>query len=133
MNKEQVEQVRTLADALANYIATENDKSFFRRFATVSKYYQLRLLLIKANTEYARLGNAPFLTLDNFLGVFEEGEEIAYSNWDLSRDLVLIRLVEQLHASGWLSHHQDELDAIADQHDAVLEKEIEEREGTIGE
>jgi CRISPR-associated protein Cst1 len=47
-------------------------------------------------------GKGPLITLDPYLAVFEDGYEIASSDWRLSRDLVLIRMIEQLHKTGWL-------------------------------
>ena len=124
MDKERIEEIRRLGDGLASYIRDENDRRFFRSFATVSRYGDLRLLLIKASNDYARQGAAPFLTLDNFLAVFEEGDEIARPDWRLSRDLLLIRVVEQLYQHGWLSQHKEELEAVAEVQASLLEGEV---------
>jgi len=58
---------------------------------------------------HVKRGNPPFLTLDNYVSVFEEGEDLARVDWRLARDLVLIRMVEQLHANGWLGANEDAL------------------------
>jgi CRISPR-associated protein Cst1 len=44
-----------------------------------------------------------------YVTVFEEGAELARSDWRLSRDLVLIRMVEQLYAFGWFGKNPDVL------------------------
>ncbi|MCI0575420.1 MAG: type I-B CRISPR-associated protein Cas8b1/Cst1 [Chloroflexi bacterium] len=113
MEAERVAHIRALGDALAVYVGRENDRRFFRNFYTVDRYDYLRTALIKANNEHVRRGNPPFLTLDNFLSVFEEGEELARPDWRLARDLVLIRMVEQLHASGWLGANADAVPEVA--------------------
>ena len=38
---------------------------------------------------------------------FEEGDDLARTDWRLARDLVLIRIVEQLHQLGWLDQNSD--------------------------
>lgn len=107
MEVEKIEQIRQLGDALADYIKEQNDKRFFRAFYVENRYGYLRNSLIKANTAHVKRGHAPFLTLDNYISVFEDGEELASKDWRLARDLVLIRMVEQLHQNGWLGTNQD--------------------------
>lgn len=107
MEKEHIENIRKLGDALAEYIQSQNERRFFRTFYTTRRYDLLREALIKANTDYVRRGKPPFLTLDGYISVFEDGEDLARPDWRLARDLVLIRMVEQLHANGWLGNNQD--------------------------
>ena len=45
--------------------------------------------------------------------VFEEGEESARVDWALARDLVLIRVIEDLHRQEWFGRQPDVLDALA--------------------
>lgn len=114
MEVERIKAIRDLGDALAEYVKGQNDRRFFQTFYTEGRYQYLRNTLIKANTAHVRRGNAPFLTLDNYIAVFEEGEELARVDWRLARDLVLIRMVEQLYTNGWLGANQD---ALVDQRD----------------
>ena len=106
METERVEQIRQLGDALAEYIKEQNDRRFFRNFYVENRYGYLRNSLIKANTAYVKSGHEPFLTLDNYINVFEDGEELASKDWRLARDLVLIRMVEQLYKNGWLGSNE---------------------------
>lgn len=109
MEVQHIQQIRVLGDALAHYVHGQNDRRFFRNFYTESRYPYLRTELIKANIAHVKRGNPPFLTFDNYIGVFEEGEDSARSDWRLARDLVLIRMVEQLHLNGWLGANADVL------------------------
>jgi CRISPR-associated protein Cst1 len=109
MEQQRIENIRQMGDALAAYIQQQNDRRFFRNFYVIGRYDYLRNALIKANTEHVKRGNKPFLTLDSYISVFEEGEEVARADWRLARDLVLIRMVEQLYANGWLGANQDAL------------------------
>ena len=107
METERIEQIRQLGDALADYVKEENDKRFFRNFYVENRYGYLRNSLIKASTAYVKSGHEPFLTLDSYISVFEDGEELASKDWRLARDLVLIRMVERLYKNGWLGSNQD--------------------------
>ncbi len=107
MEPQRIENIRQMGDALATYIQQQNDRRFFRNFYVAGRYDYLRNDLIKANTEHVKRGNKPFLTLDGYISVFEEGEEVARVDWRLARDLVLIRMVEQLYNNGWLGANQD--------------------------
>jgi len=109
MEPERIENIRILGDALAEYVKRQNDKRFFRTFYIENRYGYLRNALIKANTMHVKRGNPPFLTFDNYLSVFEDGEDLARVDWRLARDLVLIRMVEQLYANDWLGVNEDAL------------------------
>lgn len=101
MDSERIEHIRRFGDRLAEYIQVEDDKAFFRQFYLARRYYDLSGLLSRRNREVCQRGGAPLLTLDTFLNVFEEGEGLARIDWQLARDLVLIRVVEQLHDNNW--------------------------------
>jgi CRISPR-associated protein Cst1 len=73
----------------------------------------LRNLLIKANTNEVKRGNPPLITFDQFIEIFEEGEDLARPDWGLARDLVLIRMVEQLHAHNWFAQNQEALEEVS--------------------
>ncbi len=107
MDKERVEEIRKLGDNLAEYVAGENDRAFFTAFLSVMNYAHFRNALIKANLRHVRNGNPPLITLDPYITVFEEGYDIARADWRFSRDLVLIRMIEKLHKSGWLGTNKD--------------------------
>ncbi len=109
MNTERIQHIRELGDALADYIVTQNDRRFFRTFLTAQRYSHLRMALIKASHAEVQRGRPPLITLDRFLAVFEETEGEPYPDWKLGRDLVLIRLFEQLYAKGWLQEHAAEV------------------------
>ena len=109
MDRERIEQIRRLGDTLAEYVNRENDRRFFRQFLTEGRYAYLRMALIKASTAQVRQGRPPLITFDQFIAIFEEGEDLPYRDWSLARDLVLIRMIEQLYDLGWLQEHKDAL------------------------
>lgn len=115
MEQERVEQIRQLGDALADYVAGQNDRRFFRDFFTLQRYDFFRTALIKANLAYVRSGKPPFITLEPYIAVFEEGDNVAQTDWRLARDLVLIRIVEQLYQRGWFQSNVEVLaETVAD-------------------
>ncbi len=109
MDRERIERIRELGDTLAEYVDQENDRRFFRAFLTVGRYEYLRTALIKASAAQVKQGKPPLITFDQFIMIFEEGEDLPYSDWSLARDLVLIRMIEQLYNRGWLKAHADVL------------------------
>lgn len=111
MEKDRIEAIRNLGDRLAEYVSSENDRRFFRDFFTERRYDYFRTALLKANIAYVRRGNPPLIALDPYITVFEEGDEVARVDWQLARDLVLIRMIEQLYNKGWLGAHLDALPA----------------------
>ena len=107
MDEERVEQIRAMADRLAEYVGSQNDRRFFREFFTTQRYDHFRTALIKANLAEVKRGQPPIITLDPYIEVFEEGNELARPDWRLPRDLVLIRMVEHLYEQGWLGRNVD--------------------------
>jgi CRISPR-associated protein Cst1 len=107
MDKERIENIRIMGDNLAEYVSSQNDRRFFRDFYTTQNYGYLRTALIKANLAHVRQGNPPIITLDPYIEVFEEGNELAHPDWRLARDLVLIRMIECLYEQGWLGNNVD--------------------------
>ncbi len=110
MDKTRIEHIRTLGDTLANYVRTENDRRFFHTFLTATRYDHVRNALIKASLARLKRGEPPLITFDQFIAIFEEGEELPRFDWSLARDLVLIRMIEQLYQQGWLKSHADLLE-----------------------
>lgn len=114
MDKERLQQIRELGDRLATYVWEENDRQFFAAFFQ-HRYDHFRATLIKANLARVRRGNPPLITLDPYIAIFEEGNEIAAPDWRLARDLVLIRMVEQLYQRGWLGSHSEAIPEVSEE------------------
>ncbi len=110
MNEDRIQHIRDLGDALADYVIRQNDRRFLSDFLLARQYAQVRAALIRASQAEVRRGRPPLVTLERFLAVFEQAEGLPYHDWRLGRDLVLIRLFEQLYAHGWLQAHADEIE-----------------------
>jgi len=95
MEKERIEAIRELGDRLADY--TARDQRILGRIHSARKYGVLRELLLRADLELAKTQESPLLSFDGFLIAFDEAGEMAHGDWSLARDLVLIRMIEQLH------------------------------------
>jgi CRISPR-associated protein Cst1 len=113
MERTREEAIRTLGDRIATHIAEENDRRFFQGLYRANQYRVLRNLLIKASNTRLRRAQPPLIGFDEFLTVFEEGEEAARVDWALARDLVLIRVIEDLHRQEWFGRQPDVLDTLA--------------------
>ncbi len=114
MDKGRIQQIRELGDRLAAYVSQENDQRFFNAFLQ-HRYDYFRTALIKANMAHVRRGNPPLITLDPYIAIFEEGNEIAASDWRLARDLVLIRMIEQLYQQGWIGSHPEAIPEVSEE------------------
>ncbi len=117
MEKERIEEIRKMGDQLANYVSSQNDGRFFREFFHRRRPSDVRTLLIRANLEHVRRGNPPIITLEPYIEVFEEGYGLERPDWWLARDLVFIRMVEQLHEKGWLGKNPDLVEETAQENE----------------
>ncbi len=109
MNRERIERIRKLGDDLAEYVDSENDRRFFHAFLTAQRYDTLRAVLLRASIARLKRSQSPLVAFDDYISIFEEGEDLPYSDWRLARDLVLIRMVEQLYRKEWIQKHAAEL------------------------
>lgn len=119
MNKDRIQEIRELGDRLAAYVSEQNDKRFFREFFE-HRYNYFRTALIRANLAHVQGGNPPLITLEPYIKIFEEGDEVASPDWRLARDLVLIRMVEQLYQQGWLGSHPDAVPEVSEEPESAL-------------
>ncbi len=107
VEKSRIDQIRKLGDRLAEYISTRGDKRLLNDLYNVRDYRSFRLILLRAVKNYS--GDAPLLEFDAFVSIFEEAEDFARLDWNLARDLLLIRIFEQLHHHGQLEQLVSEL------------------------
>lgn len=107
MDKDYIARIRILGDKLANYTRRQGGKRFFRQFFIEQNTSNFMNLLTKTNIDYVRFtkGADTLFDLDNYLAVFMDGAEVMRSDWRLVRDLVLIRMVEQL--KDWIASDAD--------------------------
>lgn len=107
MTDDRVAKLKELGDKLADYTRYQGGKRFFRQFFTEQRTDRFLSLLSKTNIDYTRYkrGAETLFDLDSFLTLFMEGEEVLRSDWRLIRDLVLIRMVEQLR--DWIANNAD--------------------------
>lgn len=111
VDKDRIEAIQTMADRIAAYIRKENDRDLLRAFlmgrSEWKGLYNLQNRLIKADYNAAKQGDLIF-TLEEFTSVFYNSEDRFW--WIIARDLVLIRIIEQLHHSGWFKSNLDVLE-----------------------
>jgi CRISPR-associated protein Cst1 len=109
VNPNRIELIRRFGDTIADHVLTENDRALFRNLLMASEYGHLRAVINKAGLERLKRGKPPLVDFDTYVAIFEEGEELAFGRWRLARDLVIIRVIERLHAEGWITAHAEEL------------------------
>jgi CRISPR-associated protein Cst1 len=101
MSPDRIGRIREFADRIAAYVEDRNDISFFNAITRARYPSILRGELVKAQRRESRRGL--LFSLDQYLAVFEGEDGAGVTEWSLIRDLISIRLVEQLYKSGWLT------------------------------
>jgi len=112
MSATRIEEIRAMGDRLADYVHDMDDRRFFRNFFRENRPQEFRTHLIKANLSAIRAGKTPLFTLDPYTQVFhfdlfDDGAEMLRIDWKFARDLVLIRMIEQLYTKGWIGKNPD--------------------------
>ena len=105
MDQHRIEQIREMGDRLAKYIRKTDDKYVLTNFRT-QRYHVFRTTLLRANSKQLDKGGEPLIKFDSYIDVFELAAGDSHIGWRLARDLVFIRIMEQLYYSGWLSQNQ---------------------------
>jgi CRISPR-associated protein Cst1 len=123
MDSARVNAIRSFADRLAEYVQRTNDKKLFQRIVYSDKAWEFRIALINAQRNQAVNGGSLLFGLDDYLAVFEAEDSVGQLDWRLTRDLISVRLVEQLHKSGFLDKEM-----LADQ-DGIPASDSESRMG----
>lgn len=105
-----IEAIRGMADKIAKYVFDSGDLRLFRLFLYGGNkgqdYQDLRTRLIRADYDVAPQGT-PLFTFDEFIAVFENTDDRYW--WLMARDLMLIRMIEQLAGLGWINQHREEI------------------------
>lgn len=102
MDKQRIEAIRKLGDVLAEEVAEENDRRLFGKLTVqVRTFADLRNQLIKVKKQRLISQREPVPNFDDFLIIFEEGEEVVRTDWRLAWDLTQIRLLDELHRRNW--------------------------------
>jgi CRISPR-associated protein Cst1 len=96
MKDERIKAIQNFADRLAEIIDDHNDKRLFQGLVYTSKEWEYRALLTKVQRQYANDRNQLLFGLDQYLDLFLQTDGGGPSQWSLVRDLISIRLVEEL-------------------------------------
>ncbi len=105
MDKKRIEDIRTLGDRLALYVQRQGGKRFFLTFYKENNPANFRWHLINANIRHIKDRQVPLFDMDTYIEVFEESYEVMRPDWRLARDLVLMRMIDQL--KDWLAQNPD--------------------------
>jgi CRISPR-associated protein Cst1 len=88
-----------------------NDHPKYKQVLMVRRNWPaIRQLLRQISRRETDNNRKPLLSLDQFLSIFEMGEEAEYVDWALAWDLVLIRLMEVLYERNFFNEEMSEED-----------------------
>lgn len=115
MDKERIAEIDALGQRLGDWIIAENDKKMFREIQNAQKYGSLRHVLLSST--FAKVGKEHELalpkeerglivTMQQYLKIFTEADELAPVDFYLARDLLKMRLIEYLYDNGFFSKNQ---------------------------
>lgn len=107
MDQKRIDGIRTLADRLAKRVQSENDRRLFQRVYTARQPREVRQLLIQLGMHELKNGSAPAIRFDEYLSIFEEGDELARADFWLAWDLTRIRFIETLFDLKWFDGNQE--------------------------
>jgi hypothetical protein len=102
MDEQLLEKIKLIGDRFAQYVDQTGDKSFYGSFFAENRYGHFRDILMSINRKRLRQQLEPIITLDDFYEAFEQQiEDIPrYDRWKLARDLILLRMTDQLYKLG---------------------------------
>jgi len=121
MDERRIEAIKQFADRLAEHISQTNDKGLFRGLVYSQRPREVRNALTKAQRNQAKDHGRLLFGLKEYLDVFEADSAVGRGDWSLSRDLISIRLVEQLYSKGFFSR-EDNRELLAEPETQVVEE-----------
>lgn len=129
MDRTRIEAIKRLADSLACYVAETNDGQAFRAILRARKDWELRGAVVRAQRREAERGRL-LVCLDDLVEALVADDVHGRMPFQLARDLISVRLIEQLHGRGWFSEHREALAELEPEETAEEEPEkAEEDEG----
>jgi CRISPR-associated protein Cst1 len=117
MTQERLTRIREFADRLAQFVQATNDRQFLREVLYGEKEWHVRNALVKAQRRSTK--SSLLFGLDDYVEVFMADDGMGRESWGLIRDLVVIRLVETLHTSGYFGDKSSLLEEPAASEDAA--------------
>lgn len=106
MDAERIKAIKQFADTLADHIHQSNDRDLLRAVFYAEHARDFRRALVRAQREQARRGHLLF-SLDQYVEVFEVEDNLGRLDWPLVRDLIAIRVIEQLHNAGYFTEPEN--------------------------
>jgi len=113
MEESRIEQIKDLGTRLADYIHKVDNRKLLQALYRGGNYRNFRIVLLRAIQDYSRnmpRESEPLVAFDSYIKIFEEGDGFEKIDFNLARDLLLIRIFEQLHRAEYLSNVADELE-----------------------
>jgi hypothetical protein len=107
MDQKRIENIRLAADQIADYIVTHNKPKTLKKLYEARDDAEFRNIFIRTSYE---LGKS-VMNYEQFVDVYFHRDEQGgwRTDWRLARDLLLIRILEQL-GTDWASENKSELE-----------------------
>jgi CRISPR-associated protein Cst1 len=118
MDASKIELIKQFAERLTDYIEQTQGARFFRSFRVIRNYNQFHTLLTSTLYRAAARQNILLFDIDQFVAMFEDEEEAMPGGWQLIRNLIVIRIIEQLYHR---RHLQDFTEALEEEQEVETE------------
>jgi CRISPR-associated protein Cst1 len=118
MEAERIEIIRVIGDRIAEYIA--KDERLFGRLFYAKSGDHFRTALIKADRDAVKIGMEPLFKYDEYILAFFTDRDKAMTrfDWYLARDLLMVRVIEQMYQRGRMDIVKNAADEDAAEDDA---------------
>ena len=100
MDQDRIDAIKAIADRIADYVLNQDNRLFAQLFRARDQY-EFRLHLLRA----AQKASVPFFGLDEFVEAFftTTDQDMLKFDWQLARDLMIVRVMEVLYQQGRVS------------------------------
>jgi CRISPR-associated protein Cst1 len=109
MDESRIVAIKGFADRLASHIRESNDRTLFRNLVYAQRPWEVRNALTKAQRNQAKDRATLLFGLEEYVKVFEAEDAVGRGDWSLTRDLISIRLVEELYRQGFFEKENADL------------------------
>jgi CRISPR-associated protein Cst1 len=122
MERQRIEAIRSLGDRFAQLVKADNDRSLFRKVYEYKRPAQVRGLLLQMSRDLLKNNEKPF-GMQEYMSIFEEGEELTRADFGLAWDLTRMRFMERLYELKWFDSKDNK--AVLDEVKTPIDEEAE--------
>ncbi|MEM2074219.1 MAG: hypothetical protein QXO33_06690, partial [Nitrososphaeria archaeon] len=111
--EEQIKVIERLAPKLADAVEKDVHKNLYKKIlgyggVDIDNYKQFTNFLIKLSKDYAEVTGEYLFSMDDFIVLFTKSTKKYKMGWLTVRNLLIMKLIEELVKRGYFKHHKEE-------------------------